>query len=112
MAHQEMAHNAEKDGGIDPRQSFSGEVTGCRSFLGERFTYHAEPVDATEVPAEMTGLRTMFQAFHHLRPEQARTLRAQRAGMLLSRHIPLPGSGRPFPSAPAQAAHSFGIPIR
>jgi hypothetical protein len=26
-------------------------------------TYHAEPVDATKVPAEMPGLRTMFQAF-------------------------------------------------
>jgi hypothetical protein len=42
-------------------------------------TYHAEPVDATKVPAEMTGLRTMFQAFHHLRPEQARAALADAA---------------------------------
>lgn len=34
--------------------------------------YHAAPVDATQVPAELTGLRTMFSAFHHLRPDQAR----------------------------------------
>ena len=42
-------------------------------------TYHAKPVDATKVPAEMTGLRTMFQAFHHLRPEQARAALADAA---------------------------------
>ena len=33
--------------------------------------YDPAPVDATEVPAEHTGLRTMFNAFHHFRPEQA-----------------------------------------
>jgi hypothetical protein len=44
-----------------------------------KITYHAEPVDATKVPAEMTGLRTMFQAFHHLRPEQARAALADAA---------------------------------
>src|SRR5260370_28011381 len=43
-------------------------------------TYHAEPVDATKVPAEMTGLRTMFQAFHHLRPEDAPAALADAAG--------------------------------
>jgi hypothetical protein len=33
--------------------------------------YHPEPVDATQVPVKLTGFRTMFQAFHHLRPAQA-----------------------------------------
>ena len=42
-------------------------------------TYHPEPVDAVKVPAEMTGLRTMFQAFHHLRPDQARAALADAA---------------------------------
>ena len=42
-------------------------------------TYHPEPVDAVKVPAEMTGLRTMFQAFHHLRLDQARAALADAA---------------------------------
>lgn len=42
-------------------------------------TYHAEPVDATDVPAELIGFRTMFSAFHHLRPDQARAALADAA---------------------------------
>lgn len=42
----------------------------------QAITFHAEPVDATQVPSELTGFRTMFSAFHHLRPEQARALLA------------------------------------
>jgi hypothetical protein len=39
-------------------------------------TYCSETVDATQVPDHLSGFRTMFQAFHHLRPEQARALLA------------------------------------
>lgn len=35
-----------------------------------------EPVDATAVPAELDGLRTMFNGFHHFRPEAARAILA------------------------------------
>jgi hypothetical protein len=51
----------------------------ARKRSGGALTCHPEPVDATKVPAEMTGLRTMFQAFHHLRPEQARAALADAA---------------------------------
>lgn len=34
--------------------------------------YHPQPVDATRVPDELAGFRTMFSAFHHFRPEEAR----------------------------------------
>src|SRR6185503_9312626 len=34
-------------------------------------SYHPHPVDATRVPGELPGFRTMFSAFHHFRPEQA-----------------------------------------
>jgi SAM-dependent methyltransferase len=34
--------------------------------------YHAELVDATHVPSGLPGFRTMFSAFHHLDPDQAR----------------------------------------
>lgn len=36
-----------------------------------RVRFSAEPVDATAVPAELDGLRTLWNAFHHFRPEQA-----------------------------------------
>jgi hypothetical protein len=34
--------------------------------------YRAEPVDAVAVPPDLTGFRTIFTAFHHFRPEQAK----------------------------------------
>src|SRR5262245_6878976 len=39
-------------------------------------THHCEPVDATQVPDGLPGFRTMFQAFHHLRPDEARAMLA------------------------------------
>jgi hypothetical protein len=42
-----------------------GAITSC-----------SEPVDATHVPDQLPGFRTMFQAFHHLRPHQARAMLA------------------------------------
>ena len=36
-----------------------------------KLSYRGESVDATAVPEEMKGFRTMFTAFHHFRPEQA-----------------------------------------
>jgi SAM-dependent methyltransferase len=41
--------------------------------------YHAELVDATHVPSGLPGFRTMFSAFHHLDPDQARTTLADAA---------------------------------
>jgi hypothetical protein len=37
-----------------------------------RIDFVPEPVDATAVPARLDGLRTLFNSFHHFRPEQAR----------------------------------------
>jgi hypothetical protein len=34
--------------------------------------YVADPVDATNVPGDLVGLRIMFNAFHHFPPESAR----------------------------------------
>lgn len=36
--------------------------------------YVAEPVDARSVPRALEGLRTLFNAFHHFRPEDAREI--------------------------------------
>ena len=37
-------------------------------------SFQPKPVDATHVPAELTGFRTIFMAFHHFRPDQARAI--------------------------------------
>src|SRR5450755_3084896 len=39
-----------------------------------RILFYPESVDATNVPRELTGLRTMFSTFHHFRPAQARAI--------------------------------------
>lgn len=36
--------------------------------------YWPEPVDATKVPAPLTGVRTMFASFHHFEPDEARAI--------------------------------------
>lgn len=39
-------------------------------------TLHPTSVDAMQVPPELTGFRTMFTAFHHFRPREARAVLA------------------------------------
>ncbi|MFQ5891028.1 MAG: class I SAM-dependent methyltransferase [Gemmatimonadota bacterium] len=41
-----------------------------------RVAYCSEPVDATDVPVGLRGVRTMFCSFHHFRPEMARRILA------------------------------------
>lgn len=36
--------------------------------------YLAEPVDAMNVPTHLKGMRTLFEGFHHFKPEQARSI--------------------------------------
>ena len=38
---------------------------------GSSIRYWPEPVDATRVPAALSGIRTMFASFHHFRPQAA-----------------------------------------
>lgn len=37
-------------------------------------TYHSAPVDATNVPIALTGMRTLFEGFHHFQPPQAKAI--------------------------------------
>src|SRR6266545_2698207 len=48
----------------------------ARHLSQQAVTFHSEPVEATQVPSELSGFRTMFSAFHHLRPDQARAVLA------------------------------------
>lgn len=36
--------------------------------------YHNQPVDAARVPAELIGMRTLFEGFHHFKPSDARSI--------------------------------------
>jgi hypothetical protein len=38
---------------------------------GSQIKYVADPVDATQIPPHLTGIRTMFTAFHHFPPPVA-----------------------------------------
>lgn len=41
---------------------------------GGRIQGHSTSIDATRVPKGLTGVRTIFNAFHHFKPEQARAI--------------------------------------
>ena len=63
---------------------------------GGGLSFDPGPVDATAVPADLRGFRTIFTAFHHFRPAEARAILAdavqQRQGIgvfEISRRAPL-----------------------
>ncbi len=45
-----------------------------KSGSNPRITWLTEPVDATRVPPDLAGVRTMFSAFHHFRPDTAKAI--------------------------------------
>ncbi len=44
------------------------------SQLSEQINYIDKPIDATDVPENLTGFRTIFTAFHHFKPELAKKI--------------------------------------
>lgn len=46
----------------------------ARAATQNKVQFRSEPVDATAVPAGLDGFRTLFTAFHHFRPEDARAI--------------------------------------
>jgi hypothetical protein len=51
-------------------------VRALKQLTHQSSLYHPESVDATRVPEALTGFRTIFSAFHHFCPEQARAVLA------------------------------------
>ncbi|MDA8017043.1 MAG: hypothetical protein MPN21_06290 [Thermoanaerobaculia bacterium] len=45
----------------------------CRASDG-RFEFRSEPIDATAIPPDLDGVRTLFAAFHHFEDEDAVTI--------------------------------------
>jgi hypothetical protein len=98
---------------------------------GGRITFRSEPVDATAVPADLPGVRTLFTALHHFRPEEARAVLADAVrqrqpvaafefterslrGLLLSAASPLLVWGstpRIRPLRPARLLWTYLIPL-
>jgi len=67
-----------------------------RSASAGALPFHPEPIDATAVPAQLHGFRTLFTSFHHFRPGEARAIladavrRRQGIGVFeISRRAPL-----------------------
>lgn len=73
--------------GLHPRVVLTDKHPNARARAravahGDGVEYLERPVDALQIPADLRGLRTLFNAFHHLRPEEAHALLedAQRQG--------------------------------
>jgi hypothetical protein len=49
-------------------------IRNLGSTAGNRLSFHPTPVDAMEIPANLTGFRTMFSTFHHFGPAEARAI--------------------------------------
>jgi hypothetical protein len=57
----------------------AGALARVSERSGGRIGWSRAPVDAARVPAELAGLRTIFNAFHHFRPASARAILADAA---------------------------------
>jgi hypothetical protein len=81
----------ELHGRYDPAKNAQGNSAGLQVWLTDKYpnleafrsisassdhhiTFYPKPVDATKVPAELKGLRTMFTSFHHFPPDDARAI--------------------------------------
>ncbi len=58
----------------DVRASLTDLYPNPKSGSGPRIKWLLEPVDAKHVPPKLAGVRTMFSAFHHFRPDAARAI--------------------------------------
>jgi hypothetical protein len=78
----EVARVLEEDLGLKPRVLLTDRypdvevLAALRDASAGRLDFHPEPVDATAVPSEVRGLRTMILSFHHFRPSEARAILA------------------------------------
>ena len=54
-----------------PNKDLAHKINGHNS---SDLTYVNQPVDATNVPSELKGVRTMVCSFHHMKPDTARNI--------------------------------------
>jgi hypothetical protein len=46
----------------------------AKSPTGNGVRFHSIPVDATQIPDELNGFRTIFSSFHHFKPREAQAI--------------------------------------
>jgi len=51
-----------------------GAIRNIESTSASRLSFHPDPVDATQIPADLIGFRTIFSTFHHFDPAEARAI--------------------------------------
>ncbi len=67
-------------GGLSVRATLTDKFPNLEAFERARLqsdnmiAFVTESVDARAVPSELKGFRTIFNSFHHFRPEDARTI--------------------------------------
>lgn len=83
---------------------------------GGRVGYVPTPVDATRVPPELVGFRTLFTCFHHFRPAAARSIVgdafAQRRGIAVFEFTERSAFGLAdgAPDLPSKLTYLLGLP--
>lgn len=60
--------------GLHARARLTDLYPSLKSVPHPRISWETQPVDATRVPRNLAGVRTMFSAFHHFRPSAARSI--------------------------------------
>ncbi len=60
--------------GYTARATLTDLYPNPKSASHPRIAWVAEPVDASRVPPELAGVRTMCSAFHHFRPDAAKAI--------------------------------------
>ena len=60
--------------GYDARATLTDLYPNPASASHPRVSWLREPVDATRVPLELAGVRTIFSGFHHFRPDAAKAI--------------------------------------
>jgi hypothetical protein len=51
-----------------------GDIRNIQIATGGRLSFHPDPVNAMEIPAELTGFRTIFSTLHHFGPPEVRAI--------------------------------------
>jgi len=51
-----------------------GAIRDIQSTSSSRLSFYPEPVDAMNIPPELSGFRTIFSTFHHFGPAEARAM--------------------------------------
>ena len=75
-----FASELTSDGGSSPQVLLTdkypsrGRIRRIETETGNRVSFYPDPVDAREIPAELTGFRTIFSTFHHFEPREARAI--------------------------------------